>query len=147
MNIFNNGKKKDLLEPFRKVKSWWHKKHMAYRDILAYDPVRHRYILNRSTLEQTQITPEDLFIDNERYRYFKTSLELPSEPDTRIEEIDGVEMEFLNPTPISDNLYNESDVLNDACLGEFRNKVLSPMVLAIALGIGVVMVLMFFFMR
>ena len=144
---FGNGKKKDLLEPFRKLKSWWHKRHMAYRDVLAYDLARHRYILNRNTLEQNQITPDDLFIDNERYRYFKTSLALPCVPVTRIEEIDGVQYEFHNPTPISDNLYNESDALNDASMGEFRNKVLSPMILAGMIGVAIVMFVMFFFMR
>ena len=145
--MFDKKKKTDLLEPFRKVKSWWHKRHMAYRDVLVYDALRHRYVLNRATLEQNQIVPDDLKIDGEKYRYFKTSLQMPSVPDTRIEEIDGVEIEFLNPTPISDNLYQESDILNEACMGEFRNKILSPMVLAALIGVGIVMFVMFFFMR
>ena len=120
---------------------------MAYRDILVYDLVRKRYVLNRNTIEQNQVVPDDLKIDGEKYRYFKTQIAMPEYSDTRIEIEDGVEVTYLNPTPITDKLYYDSDALNNASSGEFRNKILSPMVMAVLIGVSIVMFVMFFFMR
>ena len=145
--MFSKGQKMDLLEPFRRLKSWWHHRHMAYRDILVYDLVRKRYVLNRNTIEQNQVVPDDLKIDGEKYRYFKTQIAMPEYSDTRIEDEDGVEVTYLNPTPITDKLYYDSDALNNASSGEFRNKILSPMVMAVLIGVAIVMFVMFFFMR
>lgn len=118
---------------------------MVYRDVLAYDLSKGRFILNRNTINQNQIVADDLHIDGEKWRYFKTFLELPSVPATRTVIEDGEEKTYYNPTPISWKLYYESDVLNDAAVGEFKNKLLNPMVLAIILGIGAVCILFMLF--
>ena len=136
---------KDPAQPFRRVRSWWHNRHMVYRDVLAYDLSKGRFILNRNTINQNQIVADDLHIDGEKWRYFKTFLELPSVPATRTVIEDGEERVYYNPTPVSWNLYYESDVLNDAAVGEFKNKLLNPMMLAIILGIGAVCILFMLF--
>lgn len=139
--------KKDILQPFRKLIDWWHKRHMAYRDVLAYDLQGHRYILNRNTIEQNQVTPTDLMIDGEKWKVFKTFLTLPTVPDTRTEtDENGEETVYLNPTPISWNLYNESDTLYQARTGEFRPKIINPLFLALIIGIGALLLLFMFMM-
>lgn len=135
--------KRDLVQPFRDLKSKWHFKHIAYRDILDWDAERQRLILDRKTIEQSEVEPIDLLVDGEKWKVFRTPLELPTVPDTRVEvDEDGVEHTYLNPTPISYNLYNESDVLNQASTGEFRTKIINPLTLAIILGVGFVFLLL-----
>lgn len=136
-------KRKDFFQPFRNLRARWHDNHTAYRDTLDFDSERVRYVLNRETIVQSDIVPVDLQVDGDRWRVFRTPLELPSVPDTRVEvDENGVEHVYLNPTPISYNLYNESDALNEAATGEFRAKIINPMVLAIVIGLGVLFLIM-----
>lgn len=135
--------KKDMLQFFRNLKDKWHSNHIAYRDVLDFDEERKRFQLNRHTIAQYEITPDDLLIDGEKWKVFQTPLELPKMDDTRTEmDEDGVEHTYLNPTPISWNLYYESDALNDASTGEFRSKLLNPMVLALIIGGGILLLLL-----
>ena len=137
--------KKDLGEPFRKLKHRWHFKHIAYRDVLGFDEERKRFLLRRFTIEQSEVVPDDLLIDGEKWKWFQTPLELPTVPDKRVEVEDGIEKEYLNPTPISYNLYYESDAINNASLGEFRSKVINPTTLALIIGAGVVILIFMLF--
>lgn len=137
-------KKQDfiLVRAFRELRAKWHDEHIAYRDVLGFDDERKRFILNRSTIVQKDIVADDLQVDNEKWKVFQTPLELPNVPDTRVEIEDGVEKVYLNPTPISYNLYYESDTLNNASAGEFRSRILNPMVLAVVIGVGVLFLIM-----
>jgi len=120
---------------------------MAYRDILVYNPTTDRFSINTMTIEQSEVNSHDLLIDGEKWRVFKTYLELPSVPETRTEiDENGEERVYLNPTPISWNLYNESDTINEASTGEFRSKIINPLVLALLIG-GGILFLLFIFMR
>lgn len=137
-----NEKRTDLVQPFREVKHKWHSNHTAYRDVLDWDDAKKRFILNRSTIAQCDVVPSDLMVDGDKWRVFQTPLELPTIPDERTEiEEDGEEHTYLNPTPISYNLYYESDILNQAITGEFRSKVINPLVLAVIIGVGIVLLL------
>lgn len=111
---------------------------MAYRDMLVYNPTTERYTINTWTIEQSDVSPDDLKIDGEKWRVFKTPLELPEVPETRTEiDENGEEHVYLNPTPISWNLYYESDTINNASVGEFRSKIINPLILAILIGGGI----------
>ena len=138
--------KSDLGKPFRGIKDKWHREHIAYRDVLDFDTERVRYVLNRSTIGQSDVVPVDLLIDGEKWKVFQTPLELPTVPDTRTEvDDDGVEHTYLNPTPITYNLYYESNALNDASVGEFKAKIINPLVLALIIGGGILMLLLLLF--
>lgn len=135
--------KKDMFQFFRNLKDKWHSNHIAYRDVLTFDEERKRFHLNRYTIAQYEVVPDDLLIDGEKWKVFQTPLELPQMGDTRTEVgEDGVEHTYLNPTPISWNLYYESDALNDASTGEFRSKIINPMVLALIIGGGILLLLL-----
>ena len=135
--------KKDMFQFFRRLKDKWHSNHIAYRDVLDFDEERKRFQLNRYTIAQYEITPDDLLIDGEKWKVFQTPLKLPRMDDTRTEvDEDGTEHTYLNPTPISWNLYYESDALNDASTGEFRSKIINPMILALIIGGGILLLLL-----
>ena len=140
-------KKQDfiLVRLCRELRAKWHDEHIAYRDVLDFDAKRKRFVLNRTTIVQKDVVADDLIVDDNKWRVFQTPLALPSGPDTRVEVEDGVEKVYLNPTPISFNLYYESDTLNNASAGEFRSKLLNPMVLALIIGGGILFLILLLF--
>lgn len=140
-----DGKPKDLAEPYRKIKHSWHQNHIAYRDVLGFDDERKRFVLDRSTMVQSDVVPDDLLIDGEKWKWFQTTIELPKIPDTRVEVEGEDEVTYLNPTPITYNLYYESDAINNASTGEFRSKIINPMTLALIVGVGIVLMIFVLF--
>lgn len=141
------GKKehKDILDPFRKVRAWYNQRHEVYRDVLTYDELRHRYIITRTTITKEDVQPDDLPITGDQWHYFRTDLVPPFRAEKRTETIDGVEYDFLNPSAISYNLYMESNAINEALSGEFKPKLMNPLVLAVLIAGGFA-VLLFFLM-
>lgn len=138
------GKKKehkDILQPFRKLRAWYHGEHEIYRDVLSYDDTRQRYIINRTTVTRDDVKPDDLPITGEKWRFFRTDLIPPFRQVTRKEIIDGVEVEYLNPTAISYNLYYECNALNDAVAGNLKSKLMNPLVLAVLIAGGIAILL------
>lgn len=139
------GPHKDILQPFRRLYAKWHGHHEIYRDVLTYDEARQRYIINRVTVTRDEVAPDDLPITGEKWRFFRTDLTPPYRQEKRTEVIDGVEVEFLNPSAISYNLYYESNVINEALAGEFKPKLMNPLILAVLI-VGGVAVLFWFLM-
>lgn len=134
----------DPMAPFRKLKGKHHDKHDTYRDVLTFDAENWRYRIDRTTIRRDEVRPKDLKMSQAKYHYFYTELKPPEWKATRKEiDEDGVEHEYLNPTASSDFLYMESNALHDALFGEFRAKVLNPLVLAGLVVGGVVLILFF----
>lgn len=134
---------KDLLQPFRRFISNLKGNHEIYRDVLTFDEERQRYIINRTTVIREDVAPDDLPITGEKWRFFRTDLKPPCRMEKRKEIVDGEEVEFLNPSAISYNLYYESNAINEALAGEFKPKLLNPLVLAVLIAGGVAVLILF----
>lgn len=129
--------RRDLAQTLRRIRDRWHRRHTVVRDTLRYDEARGRYILDRHTTTQAEVLPGDLLVDGDRWRVFSTSETIPEMADTRTVLEDGVEVTYLNPTATSDKLYHDSDALNQASAGEFKDHVINPLVLALLIGGGI----------
>lgn len=132
---------------FRDIKSWWHYRHDAYRDVLEYDEENKRYKIVRETISARDFRPVDLPITGHKYRVFYTDLEAPPREETRKEEINGVVYEFQNPTAISNYLYMVNNDINNSVKGDFKRTEINPLILFIALGAGAIMLIYFIFFK
>lgn len=137
---------------FRDIASWWHFKHIAYRDVLTYDAERNRYVIHRTTLRMTDIKPDDLPVTGCKYHYFKTELEAPERQESRIETItleDGqtVDIEYLNTSATSNYLYMINNDINNALAGQFKPSGINPYILWGLIGLGVLFAVWYLFMR
>lgn len=133
----------DLLQPFRRVRAWYHDKHQIYRDILTYDVERNRYVCHRSTLVQTDVRPDDLAVTGDKWHYFMTDMDAPPHEEIRTEERDGVVYVFHNLSAIALDHYAESDDLVNSQTGEFKEKLINPLLLAVLLTAGVGLLIFF----
>lgn len=133
---------------FRDIKSWWHFRHQAWLDVLTYDADLKRYRLDRHTCTMRDIQPEHLAVTGQKYHYFTTELVPPERHEKRVVvDEDGNEHVFLNTSAVSNYLYMVNNDINDAMAGTFTNKVLNPMIVALLVGVAIVGVVLFLFMR
>lgn len=131
------------MQPFRNVRAWYHDKHQVYKDIMEYDAERNRYVLHRSTLVQTDILPDDLAVSGDKWHYFRTDMIAPPHEEVRTEERDGVTYVFHNLSAIALDHYGLSNDLIDSQVGEFKEKLINPLVLAVAVVAGVSLLIFF----
>lgn len=130
---------------FRDIKSWWHFRHQAWRDVLYYDEETKRYRLERHTLYMRDINPNDLAVTGQKYHYFYTDLQPPERHEKRtVVDEDGNEHEFLNTSASSNYLYMVNNDINDAMAGTFKNSAFNPKVVAIMVVVAIVMGVVFF---
>lgn len=137
---------------FRDIASWWHFKHIAYRDVLTYDEERNRYVIHRTTLRMRDILPDDLPITGEKYRFFRTELVAPERQESRIETVtldDGsqIEVEYLNTSAISNYLFMVNNDINESLAGQFKPSGINPYILAGLIGMAVLFGVWYLFMR
>lgn len=133
----------DLLQPFRDLRGWYHDKHQVYKDFLTYDVERDRYVLNRSTQVMTDVKPDDLPVTADKWHFFKTDMEAPPHEETRTEVIDGVTYVYHNLSAIALDHYGLSDDLINSQTGEFKEKLINPLVLAVVVVAGVALLIFF----
>ena len=133
----------DLLQPFRRVRAWYHDGHQVYRDFLTYDAERGRYVMNRETVTQLDVKPDDLGVTGDKWHYFQTNVDMPPHEETRIEERDGVKYVFHNLSAIALDHYGMSDDLINSQTGEFKDKLINPLVLAILIVAGIGLLVFF----
>lgn len=132
---------------FRDIKSWWHFRHQAWRDVLTYDPEKKRYRLDRHTLIMKDINPDDLAVTGAKYHYFYTDLEPPERHEKRVEvDEEGNTHEFLNTSAVSNYLYMVNNDINDAMAGTFTNKPINPVVVGVIIVLAIVGVVLYMFM-
>lgn len=142
----------DPLQIFRDIASWWHFKHIAYRDVLTYDQDRNRYVIHRQTLRMRDINPDDLPVTGQKYHFFRTDLKAPERQETRVETItldDGqqVEVEYLNTSATSNYLYMVNNDINDALAGQFKPAGINPYILWGLIGLAVLFGVWYLFLR
>lgn len=145
--FWHNASRFQFDQIFRDIKSWWHYRHDAYRDVLEYDEEHKRYKIVRTTISARDFRPVDLPVSGHKYRVFYTDLEAPTREETRKEVIDGVEYEFQNPTAISHYLYMVNNDINNSIKGDFKKNELNPLFFLIALGVGAVLLIYFIFFK
>lgn len=132
---------------FRDIRSWWHFRHQAWRDVLTYDPEKKRYRLDRNTLIMRDINPEDLAVTGSKYHYFYTELEAPERHEKRTEvDGDGNKHEYLNTSATSNYLYMVNNDINDAMAGTFTNNNVNPLVVGGLIVVAIVGAVLWFFM-
>lgn len=130
---------------FRDIRSWWHFRHQAWRDVLYYDEENKRYRLERHTLTMREITPVDLAVTGQKYHYFYTDLQPPERHEKRVvEDEDGNKHEYLNTSAASNYLYMINNDINDAMAGTFKNSALNPKVIVGLIVGGIILAVMFF---
>lgn len=137
---------------FRDIASWWHFKHIAYRDVLEYDEQRNRYVIHRTTRRMKDILPDDLPITGQKYHFFRTELQAPPRQETRVETIvldDGstVDVEYLNTSATSNYLYMINNDINDALAGQFKPAGINPLILWGMVGLAVLFGVWYLFLR
>lgn len=145
--LWHNVSRAQFDQVFRDIRSWWHYRHDAYRDVLIYDEEHNRYIIQRETISARDFRPVDLPIRGHKYRVFYTDLEPPFREETRIEEIDGVKYEFLNPTAVSNYLYMVNNDINNSIKGDFKSSQLNPLIMLALLGVGAVVLIYLLFIK
>ena len=137
---------------FRDISSWWHFKHIAYRDVLTYDPERNRYVIERTTVKMRDILPDDLPVTGQKYHFFRTDLVAPERQESRIETItldDGqqVEVEYLNTSAVSNYLWMVNNDINDCLAGQFKPNGINPYILWGLVGLAVLFGVWYLFLR
>lgn len=129
------------------IGSWWFYRHDAYRDTLTYNDVDNRYRLDYTTVTARDFVERDLKVSGEKYRRFYTELEAPVRQETRIEEIDGVQYEFLNTSAVSNYLWMINNDVNECITGDFKSRSINPLVLLGLVGLAVVVMIYFLFFK
>lgn len=133
---------------FRDIKSWWHYRHQAWRDVLYYDEETKRYRLERHTLYMRDINPNDLAVTGQKYHYFYTDLVPPERHEIReVEDEDGNKHQYLNTSASSNYLYMVNNDINDAMAGTFKNSALNPKVIVGMVVAGIIMLVVFIFFK
>lgn len=143
---WHNISRGQLDQIFRDIKSWWHYRHDAWRDVLTYKEGE-GYVIERTTISTRDVQPDDLPIRDHKYLFFDTELEAPFRQETRKDVIDGVEVEFLNTSASSNYLYMVNNDINDALAGSFKKTGLDPKVMLVLLAVAGVFVIYFMFFR
>lgn len=131
---------------FRDIKSWWHFRHVAWLDILSYDKESNMYRLDRKTIRMKDVLPNYLQVSGNKYHYFYTELPAPHRQEYRTEVRDGVEYRFLNTSAVSNYLYMINNDIENAIQLKKQSTV-SPGVLAVLIGLAVIGVVWFLFLR
>ena len=144
--LWHNVSRCEFEQIFRDIKSWWHYRHDSWRDVLTYDE-EEGYILERTTISTREVKPDDLPVRGHKYMVFHTDLEAPHRTESRKENVDGVEVEFLNTSAASNYLYMVNNDINDALAGSFKRSGIDPKVMLILLGIGAVAIIYFMFFK
>lgn len=120
-----------------KIRAWRSKKHYehdAYIDTLEYDDDGQRFILNRQTVKMADIKPDDLAVTNDKYHYFKSSMD--SQP-RRVLDDQG----HILTTPITDYQWLMNNDINDSLLALMKQRVNSnAIIVAVLAGLGVAVV-------
>lgn len=129
------------------IGSWWFYRHDAYKDVLTYNEEDNRYKINISTITAREFAEKDLKVSGQKYRRFYTDLEAPVRQETRIEEIDGVQYEFLNTSAVSNYLWMINNDVNECITGDFKSRAINPIVLLGLVGVAIVVMIYFFFFR
>lgn len=127
-------KKVGIKQKYRNWKSKKHYEHDAYIDILDYDLDAERFILDRSTVKQQDIKPNDKLVTNDTYHYFNTPL--PPQP-RQVKDAQG----YTLCTPIDDYQYTKNNDIIESLLAIIKpgaNK--NTIILAILGGLGVAVV-------
>ena len=142
----------DAGQIFRDISSWWHFKHIAYRDVLTYDVERNRYVIERTTVRMRDIKPDDLPVTGEKYHFFRTELVAPERQESRTESVileDGsqVDIEYLNTSAVSNYLYMVNNDINEALAGQFKPSGINPYVLWGLVGLAVIFAVWYLFLR
>ena len=128
------------------IGSWWFYRHDAYREVLTYNDTDNRYRLDITTITAREFVERDLKISGAKYRRFFTSLTAPIRQETRIEEIDGVQYEFLNTSAVSNYLWMINNDVNSCITGSFKSRTINPLILLALVGLaGAVFIYIFFF--
>lgn len=142
----------DAGQIFRDIASWWHFKHIAYRDVLTFDQERNRYVIQRTTVRMSDIKPDDLPVTGEKYHYFITDLKAPERQESRTETVvleDGttIDVEYLNTSAVSNYLYMVNNDINEALAGQFKPAGINPYVLWGLVGLAVIFGVWYLFLR
>lgn len=122
-----------IKQKFRNWKSKKHYEHDAYRDILTYDEQAERFTIDRTTVKQEDIQPDDKIVTNDTYHYFNTPL--PPQPR---QVKNGP---YTLCTPIDDYQYCQNNDIIESLLAIIKpgaNK--NTIILAILGGVGVAVV-------
>lgn len=142
----------DAGQIFRDIGSWWHFKHIAYRDVLTFDTERNRYVIERTTVRMSDIKPDDLPVTGDKYHFFRTELVAPERQESRTETVileDGsqVDIEYLNTSAVSNYLYMVNNDINEALAGQFKPSGINPYVLWGLVGLAVIFAVWYLFLR
>lgn len=129
------------------IGSWWFYRHDAYREVLTYNDTDNRYRLDITTITAREFVERDLKISGAKYRRFFTSLTAPIRQETRIEEIDGVQYEFLNTSAVSNYLWMINNDVNECITGDFKTRAINPLILLGLVGVAVVIMIYFLFLK
>lgn len=133
------------MQIFRDIKSWWHFRHQAWKDVLYYDEETKRYRLERHTIYMRDIEPDDLAVTGQKYHYFYTDLKPPERQEKRVVvDEEGNEREYLNTSAASNYLYMINNDINDAMAGTFKNSALNPKVIAMFIVVAIVFGVIYF---
>lgn len=123
-----------IKQKYRNWKSKKHYEHDAYRDFLTYDEQSERFSIDRQTVKQQDIHPDDKLVTNDSYHYFNT--DIPPQPRV-VKDDQG----FTPCTPIDDYQYTQNNDIIDSLLAMIKpsaNK--NSIILAVLAGVGVVVV-------
>ena len=110
---------------------------------MTYDAERDRYRIDRATLVRTDVKPDDLGITGDKWHFFNTDMIAPPHEETRIEEVNGEKVVYHNLSAIALNHWAESDELINSLTGEFKPKLMNPLILAIIIVAGVSLLIFF----
>lgn len=130
----------------RDIKSWWHFRHVAWLDTLTYDSDNNMYRLDRKTIRMRDVQPNWLQVTGSKYQYFTTELPAPHRQESRTEVRDGIEYTFLNTSALSNYLYMINNDIENAIELQKKSNV-SPGVVAVLIGLAVIGVVWYLFLR